>query len=147
VSATPTVAATNFVAERLLAEPALAGVAVYVQVAPQEKTRPRRDDHDPYVTVRPATFVDQRVVGGRVVASEIGTDVLAWDDGTDVGRLAPIVAAIHAALHRTRQPVPSPAAPYVSACSRVAAQEFAEVDGNNVFTALGGRYAVRVANP
>lgn len=142
--ATPTVAATNWIAAQLAAVPALDDVRIFVASATEETPRPRRGHHGPYVTLRHLGSVDLRYVGGRLAGTRVTIEVSAWDEDTRTNRLAPIVEAVHGAIDAHAGSQDGLA---ILSCLRVAPVERQIADDNKLYTQLGGEYRIRTSAP
>ena len=140
--ALPTVAATDWIVTELAGLPAMDGVPVFVASAAEETPRPMRDVAGPYVTLRHFPGEDVRYLGGRLAGSRVVVEVTAWDEGTDVARIGPIVDAFHGAIDAQRG---SQGGVAIRSCLRVAPVERQIAEDNRLFTQLGGEYRVRVA--
>lgn len=144
MSATPTVAVTNWIAAQLAGLPALSGVGIFVGAATEETPRPRRGHHDPYLTLRHLGSQDLRYVGGRLAGTRVTVEVTAWDEDTATNRLAPIVAAVHGAIDRQAG---SQDGLTILSCVRITPVERQVLDENSLFTQLGGEYRIRTSAP
>lgn len=140
--ATATVAITDWMAAQLAARPELAGVRVFVAAAGAETPRPVRGKHGPYVTLRQLGADDWYYLGGRLGGSTVTVEVSAWDEGTDAGRLAPLIEAAHAALQGQRG---SAGDVRIVACLRAAPVERQIDEDDRLYTQLGGEYRVRAS--
>jgi len=140
--ATATVAISDWIAAQLALQPALSGVGVYVAAASDETPRPVKGVHGPYITLRHLGSVDHLYIGGALAGTSTVYEVTAWDEGTATDGLTPIVAAIHAALHKQRGGAGDVA---ISSSTRSAPVERQVPEDDRLYTQLGGEYRIRAS--
>lgn len=116
---------------------------VYIAAAPWDEPRPVRNADAPYVTIRHITTEDRMVIGGDIIASVGRFEVSAWEEGTDTSRIKPIVESFHAALHGKRGGVVD--GMVISGCVRELGIERQVVEGDYLYTQMGGEYIVRLS--
>lgn len=142
---TPTVAATDWITARLAAVGgALSGVAVYVAAANDDQPRPVANAAGPYITLRHLGSNDVWFVGGHRGVTAVVIEATAWDEGTSVARLRPIVAAMHIALHRQSG---ESGDVRISSCVRAAPVERQIAEDDRLYTQLGGEFRIRATTP
>lgn len=142
--ATPTLAATDWIAAQFAGEPALTNVPVFVAIASNDIPRPRRNTGGPYLTLRYLGGDDVRYLGGVLAGSRAVVEVTAWDEGTDPSRIQPIMEAAHDAIDRGSG---SAGGVSILSCVRVAPVERQIAEDDKLFTQLGGEYRIRTSAP